>query len=547
MANKLVELLIFLLFGLSSLLFWVLRLLPTLIGRVFRSIRTKKLKKVLHTTQDYEEWMRAAIELDREAGALWWRADPRSDVCDSVYLERIVAFLEDFIAEKKIPELMHLTRSVLLRNFSGVNNSWLYAFCLSGTKEIVEHFHDAVDRALDTIYASDAPQKREFFLEAKHCFGRTGLMLSGGASFGMFHLGLVATLLKFDLLPGVLCGSSAGSLIAALIGTHSNEELLSLAEDDFTGLDFSFFSSPPPGPRPSLWQRLRQAFKRGYILDSASLVEFAKVNTKNLTFAEAFKLTKRVLNITVTDNHHQKSRILNYLSAPDVYIWSAAIASCAFPVVYPRARILAKSKASEEAIEGVEWLPDERYFFDGSFGGDIPMRAIATLFNVTNFVVAQVNVHILLFSRRSYYHMHSITYFFKRLIELVLSFIVSEIAHRLRQLNEIHLIPTSLGTYFNIFFQEYVGNVNIYPNFDLWDVIHIFDNPSPAIVRKWTRRGRNRAFFHKKQIEDFTKLEKKLSYCVNQLNLKHRVRPIERRNSIEDLTYPKQSSIHQFS
>ena len=50
-------------------------------------------------------------------------------------------------------------------------------------------------------------------------------MLSGGGVLGFYHLGVVKTLLEQGLLPRVISGSSAGSIVAGVMGTHTNEEL----------------------------------------------------------------------------------------------------------------------------------------------------------------------------------------------------------------------------------------------------------------------------------------------------------------------------------
>jgi predicted acylesterase/phospholipase RssA len=50
------------------------------------------------------------------------------------------------------------------------------------------------------------------------------------------------------------------------------------------------------------------------------------------TFQEAFDRTGRIINITVAPmNRYDPPRLLNYLTAPHVCIWSAVIASCAIP------------------------------------------------------------------------------------------------------------------------------------------------------------------------------------------------------------------------
>jgi predicted acylesterase/phospholipase RssA len=60
-------------------------------------------------------------------------------------------------------------------------------------------------------------KKLEYFAETRHSYGRTALLLSGGATFGRFHIGVVKALYEQDLLPRIVCGSSVGSIIGAYI------------------------------------------------------------------------------------------------------------------------------------------------------------------------------------------------------------------------------------------------------------------------------------------------------------------------------------------
>ena len=52
----------------------------------------------------------------------------------------------------------------------------------------------------------------------------TTLLLSGGATLGLFHVGVVKALFRENLLPTVLSGSSAGSVVAATVGSRTPEE-----------------------------------------------------------------------------------------------------------------------------------------------------------------------------------------------------------------------------------------------------------------------------------------------------------------------------------
>lgn len=67
-------------------------------------------------------------------------------------------------------------------------------------------------------------------------------------------------------------------------------------------------------------------------------------NVRDLTFQEAFELTGRIINISISPNDVRKDvpHLLNYLSAPNVLVWSAASASCAVPFLFAPVELLCK-------------------------------------------------------------------------------------------------------------------------------------------------------------------------------------------------------------
>jgi TAG lipase / steryl ester hydrolase / phospholipase A2 / LPA acyltransferase len=64
-------------------------------------------------------------------------------------------------------------------------------------------------------------EKLAFVQETRHAFGRTVLLLSGGASLGSFHVGVVKTLVEHKLLPRIIAGSSVGSIICSIVATRT--------------------------------------------------------------------------------------------------------------------------------------------------------------------------------------------------------------------------------------------------------------------------------------------------------------------------------------
>ena len=455
----------------------------------FTNKKVRKLKEKLRKTQDYEEWKELAKELDRQHLTLGWLKDKNSRFYDSHNIQLMITHLHELVRNNKIQDCAHLLRVLMVRNFSGIANQELYNYSLSGTKDLIGEYYETILFCLKTIYLSEMPGKLTFFKDLKHIYGKTSLMFSGGASIGMFHLGVISVLLEHQLLPSIFCGSSAGSLICSLVGTNSDEELLAHSKNDFTTLNLQSFKYV--SPEGHLLRKIKRVFREGHFINKGPLRDFLIANTFNLTFEEAFQKTKRAINITVTDSHHQKFHVLNYLSSPNVYVWSAALASCSLPYVYAPTKIYAKFDNQRSQV----WMPSEKLFIDGSIGADIPDRLLAEKFNVTNFIVSQTNVYIVPFLMNSRFYRFSRRFFLWRIWEVLSGFLLSEMRHRMSQLYNFGLIPRKYLLLINILMQEYTGQVTIFPNLKFLDAYHLLDNPSAAGIKEWTLRGRTSTFF----------------------------------------------------
>ena len=93
-------------------------------------------------------------------------------------------------------------------------------------------------------------------------------------------------------------------------------------------------------------------------------------NVGNFTFQEAFDRTGRILNIVVTPNNpSDPPRLLNYLTAPHVLVWSAAVASSSLPGVFEANRLVVKEADGWERYESGRG----QHFSDGSMEQDLPM------------------------------------------------------------------------------------------------------------------------------------------------------------------------------
>jgi predicted acylesterase/phospholipase RssA len=104
------------------------------------------------------------------------------------------------------------------------------------------------------------------------------------------------------------------------------------------------YSAFPPEERRSLFWHLKRWVKEGFLMDNKALIKFLRDNIGDYTFQEAYDKTGWILNITATGvGEHDENRLLNYLTAPNVLIWSACAASCALPYVFGATEIYCKN------------------------------------------------------------------------------------------------------------------------------------------------------------------------------------------------------------
>ena len=126
-----------------------------------------------------------------------------------------------------------------MKNIGNISDPLLYNRCHLGTKRTIEKYQEEVVKCIKAIYYSDSnlmgiETKLEFFSETRHSYGRTALLLSGGATFGKFHFGLLSALHEHDLFPRIVCGSSVGALVAAAICCYPYSDLPKFFDPEFT-------------------------------------------------------------------------------------------------------------------------------------------------------------------------------------------------------------------------------------------------------------------------------------------------------------------------
>lgn len=323
--------------------------------------------------------------------------------------------------------------------------------------------------------------------------------------FGLCHLGVVKALHLRGLLPRIITGTATGALIAALVGIHTEDELLDFLNGD--GIDLTAFTqsngrakSPDeqqllPKDQHSLLKTLSRRFARlvrdGYFLDVSVLEACVRANVGELTFEEAYARTKRVLNITVaTSGHSGVPNLLNYLTAPNVLIWSAALASNASSsTLY--ASVLLKCKDETGAI--IPWASAQETTFHSwrttSYNDrDSPLSRIAELFNVNHFVVSQARPYIAPFLRSDLQHPNPSQAGKRGVTIPLLRLITMEIHHRLSQLDSLGFLPSTVR---RLLIDENVpgASLTLVPNLHAADFLKLLETPTKESLDYWILAG----------------------------------------------------------
>ena len=298
----------------------------------------------LSGAKSFEEWEEAAYQLDDLLGTDLWRQNAASKHYDYRLIHERLGGIIEAREDEDILNLINLLRSGLVRNLGNITTPRLFNRAFAGTKLLIEDYVTQVALAIEhvvslpTIQSSEtgwtSQAKLDLLHDTRQAFGRSTLVLQGGSIFGLCHLGVVKALHLRGLLPRIITGTATGALIAALVGIHTEDELLDFLNGD--GIDITAFAQKSRSDKASLEmtpfvaehqdgllktlaRRINRYWREGYFLDVHVLEECVRANVGDLTFEEAYARTKRVLNITVaTSGRGGVPNLLNYLTAPNV-------------------------------------------------------------------------------------------------------------------------------------------------------------------------------------------------------------------------------------
>ncbi|KAI0996400.1 Patatin-like phospholipase domain-containing protein [Podosphaera aphanis] len=488
----------------------------------------KDLRKKLRSATNYADWVTAAKELDEYLGNDHWKKIDKYAYYDQKTIKRALEEIRrcrkkfEYLSgqrsfnseiEAALQELKATIEPCMKNNFVGIENPMLYSETYYGTKNLIQEFIDEVEKGYSILASTahlDIEEKRYLFKRIQKNYGRTALCLSGGASFSYYHFGVVKALLDADLLPNIISGTSGGALIAALVATHTNEELKNLLVPALAS-KINACAEPFGVWFPRWW-------KTGARFDSVDWARKCSWFTRgSMTFREAYERTGRILNIScIPAEPHSPTILTNYLTSPDCVIWSAVLASAAVPGILNPVVLMMKT-ANEDLIPfsfGHKWK-------DGSLRTDIPITALNLHFNVNFSIVSQVNPHINLFFFSSRGAVgQPVTHRKGRgwrggfLGSAAEQYLKLDLSKWLRVIRALELLPRPFGQdWSEVWLQKFSGNITIWPRTIPLDFWRILSDPDPEHLARMMHIGQQSTFPKLQFIANRLKLERIIEHA----------------------------------
>ena len=384
---------------------------------------------------------------------------------------------------------------------------------------------------------------KTFLKRARAAYGRTALCLSGGSMMGQYHFGHIKALLEEDALPHIMSGTSAGSAIAAFVCTRNDEEIMRDLKPDILYDKMLCFSRSWP-------ERIISYIKTGVMFDVDEWFEMIKWFTLgDMTFLEAYRKTGRVFCITLSATTKRAPPVLvNHITAPNVLIASAIIASAAVPGFIHPVKLRVKDKDGTVRVQGNET------WWDGSIEQDIPTAGLAEMLNCHFFVTAQCNPHIVPFFYNSKGDVGRPSRWSSGMREdswrggFLLSALEMYLKNDMRaKFTFLRDMEAAKGFHANLFSQStYSGSTTIVPQVAIIDYFKLFVNQTVGDLQRYFQGGSVAAYQHIAMIRLHYRIANALDECLAELEQSDgtaSTKPRRRSVMLEMKNAPKRTSV----
>jgi len=458
--------------------------------------------------QTYEEWAEAAIAYDDHNGLHGWKNGEKSRRYDYTAIRQRLDALRKMRSTNDNHGLLFTLNEGIHGNLGGMGSPSLYRKAKFGTKQLIVDYTEEVSSSLEylaqpKVKGISLREKIDFFHRAHLCFGQSALMFSGSGTFLFFHVGVLKSLWEQDLVPDVISGASGGALIAAVAGSRRPEEIGEVFDAEFLEFEDDI---------RAILRNLAPGKKRK--LRKNDLVNIIERIIPDVTFEEAYQLSGLKINISIAPyEHHQKSRLLNAITSPNVMLREAVLASCCIPGVFPPVSLAARDVNGDR----VPYLPSRKWV-DGSLSDDLPMKRLSRLYGVNHFIVSQTNPLALPFITAEKRSRGIISTLSETTLKTMKDWGLAASHLMQRPLHSDSYMSKLINGYISVVSQTYTGDINILPPKRFLSPAQVLAARSADEVHELVKEGQRATWPHIERVRIQTHVSRTLNKLIDELD-----------------------------
>ncbi len=398
----------------------------------------------------YKEWKQQALAKDARLGLDKWKAKDHSSRYDYKVIRRRLDELRGLRSSGNVRGLIYYMNEGIHGNMGGIGAPALYRRANFGTKKLIVDYVTELSKSLALVGQAEdgdflAETKAEFFRRVTHAWGQGALMLSGAGSLGPFHLGVAKALWEQNVLPNVISGASAGSIVAAILCTNNDRQLEDLLKYDKLSGTFRRVSNDQTG----------LVRKR---LSPDDLREIIETWIPDVTFAEALEISGRQLNVPLAPSEmHQQSRTVNAVIAPNLLVREAVLASSSIPGLFPAVRLLSRTADGKK-----QPYVNSRRWVDGSVTDDMPASRLTRMYGCNFFIASQINPFVI-WALQDPNSQNPYIQFTSNYRSSIQQFYRVAYPYAMQAVKDIYPFNVMTRLWYGIATQDYTADVNIMP------------------------------------------------------------------------------------
>lgn len=322
-----------------------------------------------------------------------WKRDSQSKYYNYRLVAQTLPAIDKAIESGTKEDLFQVLKAIMTRNYAGKDNAELYDVAQDGTKLLVQEFNERLLTCIRLLgqklqeNTSSVALRNDYqkLLEIRDALGYSAMSFAGGGSFSWCHVGAIEAMMELEIMPSNISGSVGGAVVAAFLAINGSKQIGSKLMTAFdTSTDLGGYLD-----------RLRSLLNRGAFIDGDRLKGLLRETLgADTTFLDAYMKTGIILNISISSSLSMESPfILNYVSAPDVLIWSAVLVSISVPglVRGPSCSLLYGVDS-----DGKHHQYDLRKASTWDEHFQIAKTPVSELFKVNQTILSQLNTPILL-------------------------------------------------------------------------------------------------------------------------------------------------------